>query len=496
MDASLTHGIENGVARWPDEMPQLERIGRENFAAIREAIGRHGIDARLRGDRRAGLRRRAVPGRVHRRGGRDRPRLRLAGRGAQRRAGPGRGPLADLPRRGLRARRPRRWSTRRGWPGASPPRRAPAGVQGVRALAGGAARARRRGRARDDGRPAWRCAPAAPCWPPARSRRWCARSGATSCRSTTTCSSREPLGREQRESLGWARRQGLTDMGNQFHYYRLTADDRILFGGYDAIYNFRNGMGPHLDERPASFELLATPLLRDLPPARGAALHPPLGWRDRHLLALLGDVRQGARRPRRVRGRLHRPRRRPRAASAPRWRSTSSTAATPSAPGSSMVRSKPIPFPPEPLRWAGITLTRRALARADRRGAGAVPGCACWTGWGWGSTASLTPARSSSREQIHQQPVLATRRRRSRMLAAHHPHRLEADLAEARRSPPRSRPRGRSPSGGSRARRSGARTARACVSVPSPRPMHARGRGTGRRPRGGRAVGPSSHHCT
>ena len=32
MDASLTHGIENGVARWPDEMPELERLGRENFA--------------------------------------------------------------------------------------------------------------------------------------------------------------------------------------------------------------------------------------------------------------------------------------------------------------------------------------------------------------------------------------------------------------------------------------------------------------------------------
>jgi hypothetical protein len=32
-----------------------------------------------------------------------------------------------------------------------------------------------------------------------------------------------------------------------------------------------------------------------------------------------------------------------------------------------MVRSRPVPFPPEPLRWAGITLTRRALARADRR---------------------------------------------------------------------------------------------------------------------------------
>ena len=45
MDASLTHGIENGAARWPGEMPQLERLGRENFAAIKEAMQRHRIDA-------------------------------------------------------------------------------------------------------------------------------------------------------------------------------------------------------------------------------------------------------------------------------------------------------------------------------------------------------------------------------------------------------------------------------------------------------------------
>jgi hypothetical protein len=31
------------------------------------------------------------------------------------------------------------------------------------------------------------------------------------------------------------------------------------------------------------------------------------------------------------------------------------------------IRSRPIPFPPEPARWLGIQLTRRALARADRR---------------------------------------------------------------------------------------------------------------------------------
>ena len=33
----------------------------------------------------------------------------------------------------------------------------------------------------------------------------------------------------------------------------------------------------------------------------------------------------------------------------------------------SMVRSKPLPFPPEPLRYAGIQATRWSLAQADRR---------------------------------------------------------------------------------------------------------------------------------
>ena len=38
----------------------------------------------------------------------------------------------------------------------------------------------------------------------------------------------EPLSAERLASVGWKRRQGLSDSGNQFHYYRLTADDRIL----------------------------------------------------------------------------------------------------------------------------------------------------------------------------------------------------------------------------------------------------------------------------
>ena len=30
-----------------------------------------------------------------------------------------------------------------------------------------------------------------------------------------------------------------------------------------------------------------------------------------------------------------------------------------------MVRRKPLPFPPEPFAWTGITLTKWSLARAD-----------------------------------------------------------------------------------------------------------------------------------
>ena len=45
LEASLTHGLENGLSRWPDEVDRLLGLGRENFAAIRETVERRGIDA-------------------------------------------------------------------------------------------------------------------------------------------------------------------------------------------------------------------------------------------------------------------------------------------------------------------------------------------------------------------------------------------------------------------------------------------------------------------
>ncbi|GAG41730.1 unnamed protein product, partial [marine sediment metagenome] len=41
----------------------------------------------------------------------------------------------------------------------------------------------------------------------------------------------EPLSAAQRAAIGWAGREGLADMRVQFMYLRLTADDRIVFGG-------------------------------------------------------------------------------------------------------------------------------------------------------------------------------------------------------------------------------------------------------------------------
>lgn len=67
----------------------------------------------------------------------------------------------------------------------------------------------------------------------------------------------EPLTDHQLESSGWVDRFGITDSARQFHYYRKTRDNRILFGGYDAVYHRGGKIRPEYDHRPETFELLA-----------------------------------------------------------------------------------------------------------------------------------------------------------------------------------------------------------------------------------------------
>ena len=51
-----------------------------------------------------------------------------------------------------------------------------------------------------------------------------------------------------------------------------------------------------------------------------------------------------------------------------------------------MVRSKPVPFPPEPFAYLGMQATRWSLDRADHRPAAGTCGCAPWTRRAWATT--------------------------------------------------------------------------------------------------------------
>lgn len=176
----------------------------------------------------------------------------------------------------------------------------------------------------------------------------------------------EPLSPQQLADIGWANRQGVGDSANQFHYYRLSADNRILWGGYDAIYHWRNGLRDELDSRPATFELLARQFFETFPQLHGlrfthawggaidtctrffAFQGTALGGRVAYSLGYtglgVGATRFGAQ------------------VMLDLLDGQESEALALRA-----VTARPLPFPPEPARWAGIELTRRALAKADRR---------------------------------------------------------------------------------------------------------------------------------
>ncbi|AVW92681.1 NAD(P)/FAD-dependent oxidoreductase [Celeribacter baekdonensis] len=67
----------------------------------------------------------------------------------------------------------------------------------------------------------------------------------------------EPMTEAQWASIGWTDRYGIADCGNQFHYFRKTADNRMLWAGYDAIYHYGSDRSDALLQRDASFQRLA-----------------------------------------------------------------------------------------------------------------------------------------------------------------------------------------------------------------------------------------------
>lgn len=174
----------------------------------------------------------------------------------------------------------------------------------------------------------------------------------------------EPLSAEQYDAIGWKNRQGLADSANQFHYYRLSADNRILFGGYDAVYHFGGKVREEYEERPESYRKLASHFFTTFPQLEGVRFtHRWAGAIDScsRFCAFFGTARGG--------------------------RVAYATGFTGLGVGATrfaadvmldelagldtertrleMVRTKPLPFPPEPAASIGVNLVRAAMNQAD-----------------------------------------------------------------------------------------------------------------------------------
>ncbi|GAA4748611.1 FAD-dependent oxidoreductase [Nocardioides endophyticus] len=176
----------------------------------------------------------------------------------------------------------------------------------------------------------------------------------------------EPLSDAQLASIGWADRQGLGDLANQFHYSRLTADNRILWGGYDAIYPTGGRVRGSYEERPATFATLASHFLAAFPQLEGLGFsHRWAGAIDTstqfvafHGLASRGRVAYAAGFTGLGVGATR--------FAAEVMLDRLSGLAT-ERTRLEMVQRKPLPFPPEPFASIGINATRWSLDRADHR---------------------------------------------------------------------------------------------------------------------------------
>jgi glycine/D-amino acid oxidase-like deaminating enzyme len=175
----------------------------------------------------------------------------------------------------------------------------------------------------------------------------------------------EPLTPEQMASIGWKNREGLSEAGNQFHYYRLTKDNEILWGGYDAIYNFRGKVRHEYETSAETYAHLAQAFLETFPQLKGIKFTH--GW---------GGAIDTCSRFTQFWGKAYRGR----VAYVMGYTGLGVGASRFGAQVMldlldgednertrlSMVRKKPIPFPPEPFKFIFIRLTQWSLNKSDQ----------------------------------------------------------------------------------------------------------------------------------
>jgi glycine/D-amino acid oxidase-like deaminating enzyme len=176
----------------------------------------------------------------------------------------------------------------------------------------------------------------------------------------------EPLSASQRNAIGWLGRVGLSDSANQFHYSQITSDGCILWGGYDAVYHWNNGFGPQFETNQLAFGRLADHFFATFPQLEGLrfthawggaidtcsrfsafwgrAFNGKLAYAMGYTGLGVGASRFGAQVMLDLLANTDNERTRLK-----------------------MVREKPFPFPPEPVRSMAINFTRWSLDQADRK---------------------------------------------------------------------------------------------------------------------------------
>ncbi|HKF86033.1 MAG TPA: FAD-dependent oxidoreductase [Candidatus Limnocylindrales bacterium] len=174
----------------------------------------------------------------------------------------------------------------------------------------------------------------------------------------------EPMTTAQRDSIGWGGREGMSDAGNQFHYFRQSADHRILWGGYDAIYHPGNAVKPSHDLRPSTFDTLARQFVETFPQLDG------IGFTHRWGGAIDTSTRFSVTFGETLGGRVH-------YAlgytglgvGATRWAAgvLRDMVLDPSSDLLRLrfVRSTPFPIPLEPIRTPAVEIMRRSVIAAD-----------------------------------------------------------------------------------------------------------------------------------
>lgn len=174
----------------------------------------------------------------------------------------------------------------------------------------------------------------------------------------------EPLTAAQWEAIGWKGRQGITDGRTFFNYYRPTADGRVLWGTSEAAYYRGNRVDESCDHSQRHYDALREswrrtfPQLADLqwpyawggPICSTTRLTPyfgqALGGRAWYALGFTGHGLGSTRVAGRILAHL--------------------ALGRPSELLSlALVRKKPFPYPPEPLRGWAVDAVTRDLRRVD-----------------------------------------------------------------------------------------------------------------------------------